>query len=228
MSSRTSTRHETVLNVKQYSARGSTRCEAARLEAMFSTRRLLGWRRCSLRGGSAGTMQFTSGGLKTVITICMSIAASVSYTNTIHYILQEVRFTEPELFKHMMSQFIAEFGHHLLSAKRRRTQQIARLTPMMPNEAELMSFGKILENNMTVGQCKLPLMDPVSSSNPDFRSVDGAAVEPKTLQDANFLKGSVKDFINRLEAEPTMREQKGSKHVRNSGCGRKKLVPCYF
>ncbi|KAM2169536.1 hypothetical protein ACFX1Q_038830 [Malus domestica] len=211
MSSRTSTRHETVLNVKQYSARGSTRCEAARLEAMFSTRRLLGWRRCSLRGGSAGTMQFTSGGLK-----------------TIHYILQEVRFTEPELFKHMMSQFIAEFGHHLLSAKRRRTQQIARLTPMMPNEAELMSFGKILENNMTVGQCKLPLMDPVSSSNPDFRSVDGAAVEPKTLQDANFLKGSVKDFINRLEAEPTMREQKGSKHVRNSGCGRKKLVPCYF
>ncbi|KAM1340079.1 hypothetical protein ACFX2H_038524 [Malus domestica] len=53
-------------------------------------------------------------------------------------------------------------------------------------------------------------------------------VEPKTLQDANFLKGSVKDFINRLEAEPTMREQKGSKHVRNSGCGRKKLVPCYF
>ncbi|RXI09556.1 hypothetical protein DVH24_026571 [Malus domestica] len=133
------------------------------------------------------------------------------------------------------------FGHHLLSAKRRRTQQIARLTPMMPNEAELMSFGKILENNMTVGQCKLPLvglveelsqlwenlkqMDPVSSSNPDFTSVDGAAVEPKTLQDANFLKGSVKDFINRLEAEPTMREQKGSKHVRNSGCGRKKLKP---
>ncbi|XP_070679847.1 uncharacterized protein [Malus domestica] len=51
-----------------------------------------------------------------------------------------------------------EFGHHLLSAKRRRTQQIARLTPMMPNEAELMSFGKILENNMTVGQCKLPLV----------------------------------------------------------------------
>ncbi|KAM2727679.1 hypothetical protein EV2_039974 [Malus domestica] len=175
MSSRTSTRHETVLNVKQYLARGSTRCEAARLEAMLLTRQLLGWRRCSLRGGSAGTMQFTSGGLK-----------------TIHYILQEVRFTEPELFKYMMSQFIAEFGHHLLSAKRRRTQQIARLTPMMPNEAELMSFGKILENNMTVGQCKLPLMDPVSSSNPDFTSVDGAAVEPKTLQDANFLKGSVK------------------------------------
>ncbi|KAM2600560.1 hypothetical protein TB2_038825 [Malus domestica] len=71
-------------------------------------------------------------------------------------------------------------------------------------------------------------MDPVSSSNPDFSSVDGAAVEPKTLQEANFLKGSVKDFINRLEAEPTMREKKGSKHVRNSGCGRKKLVPCYF
>ncbi|KAM1129050.1 hypothetical protein ACFX10_038771 [Malus domestica] len=91
---------------------------------------------------------------------------------------------------------------------------------MMPNEGELMSFGKILENNMT--------MDPVSSSNPDFSSVDGAAVEPKTLQEANFLKGSVKDFINRLEAEPTMREKKGSKHVRNSGCGRKKLVPCYF
>ncbi|KAM1477532.1 hypothetical protein ACFX13_039606 [Malus domestica] len=125
MSSRTSTRHETVLNVKQYLARGSTRCEAARLEAMLLTRQLLGWRRCSLRGGSAGTMQFTSGGLK-----------------TIHYILQEVRFTEPELFKYMMSQFIAE----------------ARLTPMMPNEAELMSFGKILENNMTVGQCKLPLV----------------------------------------------------------------------
>ncbi|KAM1025885.1 hypothetical protein ACFX2C_038981 [Malus domestica] len=98
MSSRTSTRHETVLNVKQYSARGSTRCEAARLEAMFSTRRLLGWRRCSLRGGSAGTMQFTSGGLK-----------------TIHYILQEVRFTEPELFKHMMSQFIAEFSSATIS-----------------------------------------------------------------------------------------------------------------
>ncbi|KAM2389641.1 hypothetical protein FF1_038867 [Malus domestica] len=141
MSSRTSTRHEMVLNVKQYLARGSTRCEAARLEAMLLTRRLLGWKRCSLRGGSTGTMQFTSGGLK-----------------TIHYILQEVRFTEPELFKYMMSQFIAEFGHHLLSAKRRRIQQIARLTPMMPNEGELMSFGKILENNMTVGQCKLPLV----------------------------------------------------------------------
>ncbi|KAB2599687.1 hypothetical protein D8674_009958 [Pyrus ussuriensis x Pyrus communis] len=53
MSSRTSTQHKTVLNVKQYSARGSTRCEAARLEAIFAARRLLGWRRCLLRGGSA-------------------------------------------------------------------------------------------------------------------------------------------------------------------------------
>ncbi|KAM1451772.1 hypothetical protein ACFX2I_038838 [Malus domestica] len=53
MSSRTSTRHETVLNVKQYLVRGSTRCEAARLEAMPSARRLLGWRRCSLRDSSA-------------------------------------------------------------------------------------------------------------------------------------------------------------------------------
>ncbi|KAB2597769.1 hypothetical protein D8674_000689 [Pyrus ussuriensis x Pyrus communis] len=53
MSSRTSTRLETVLNVKQYSARGSIRCKAARLEAMLAARRLLGWRRCSLRGGSA-------------------------------------------------------------------------------------------------------------------------------------------------------------------------------
>ncbi|KAB2611698.1 hypothetical protein D8674_019730 [Pyrus ussuriensis x Pyrus communis] len=41
MSSRTSTRHETVLNVKQYSARSSTRCEAARLEAILTARRLL-------------------------------------------------------------------------------------------------------------------------------------------------------------------------------------------
>ncbi|KAM1096249.1 hypothetical protein ACFX19_014060 [Malus domestica] len=53
MSSRTSTRHETVLNIKQYSARGSTHCEAARLKAMLSARWLRGWRRCSLRGGSA-------------------------------------------------------------------------------------------------------------------------------------------------------------------------------
>ncbi|KAM1041732.1 hypothetical protein ACFX2J_030626 [Malus domestica] len=30
MSSKTGTRHETVLNIKQYSARGSTRCKAAR------------------------------------------------------------------------------------------------------------------------------------------------------------------------------------------------------
>ncbi|KAB2601563.1 hypothetical protein D8674_043054 [Pyrus ussuriensis x Pyrus communis] len=53
MSSRTSTQHGTVLNVKQYSARGSTRCEAARLEAILAARWLLGWRRCSLQSGSA-------------------------------------------------------------------------------------------------------------------------------------------------------------------------------
>ncbi|KAB2620665.1 hypothetical protein D8674_040058 [Pyrus ussuriensis x Pyrus communis] len=53
MSSRTSTRHGTVLNVKQYSARSSTCCEVAQLEAILAARRLLGWRRCSLRGGSA-------------------------------------------------------------------------------------------------------------------------------------------------------------------------------
>ncbi|XP_070679854.1 uncharacterized protein [Malus domestica] len=34
---------------------------------------------------------------------------------TIHYILQEVRFTEPELFKYMMSQFIAEFSSATIS-----------------------------------------------------------------------------------------------------------------
>ncbi|CAN6713808.1 unnamed protein product [Malus baccata var. baccata] len=136
-----------------------------------------------------------------LLKICMSIAASVSYTNTIRYILQEVRFTEPELFKHMMSQFIAEFSSATISylqSEEELSRLYARLTPMMPNEAELMCFGKILENNMTVGQCKLPLvgigwgivvilynglfvivdeeMDPVSSSNPDFSSVDGAAV----------------------------------------------------
>ncbi|XP_070679851.1 uncharacterized protein [Malus domestica] len=33
----------------------------------------------------------------------------------IHYILQEVRFTEPELFKYMMSQFIAEFSSATIS-----------------------------------------------------------------------------------------------------------------
>ncbi|KAB2603801.1 peroxidase 63-like [Pyrus ussuriensis x Pyrus communis] len=53
MSSKTSTRHETVLNVKKYSARGSIRCKAARLEAMLAVWRLLGWRQCSLRDGSA-------------------------------------------------------------------------------------------------------------------------------------------------------------------------------
>ncbi|KAM1930117.1 hypothetical protein ACFX13_031590 [Malus domestica] len=31
--------------------------------------------------------------------------------------------------------------------------------PKLPNDVELMSFSKILENNVTVGQCKLPLVD---------------------------------------------------------------------
>ncbi|KAM1851782.1 hypothetical protein ACFX13_015793 [Malus domestica] len=53
MSSRTSTRHETMLNVKQYSVRDSTRCKAARLKAMLAARWLLGWKRCSLQGSSA-------------------------------------------------------------------------------------------------------------------------------------------------------------------------------
>ncbi|KAM1361188.1 hypothetical protein EV2_027127 [Malus domestica] len=39
--------------LRDYSAGGDTRCEDARLEAMLAARRLLGWRRCSLRGGSA-------------------------------------------------------------------------------------------------------------------------------------------------------------------------------
>ncbi|TQD75232.1 hypothetical protein C1H46_039241 [Malus baccata] len=33
------------------------------------------------------------------------------------------------------------------------------MTPKTANEVKLMSFGKILENNKTVGQCKLPLAD---------------------------------------------------------------------
>ena len=43
MLSRTSARHKAVLNVKQYLARGSTRCSVARLEAMLAARWLLGW-----------------------------------------------------------------------------------------------------------------------------------------------------------------------------------------
>lgn len=33
------------------------------------------------------------------------------------------------------------------------------MTPKTANEVKLMSFGKILENNKTVGQCKLPFGD---------------------------------------------------------------------
>ncbi|KAM1655191.1 hypothetical protein ACFX2K_007483 [Malus domestica] len=39
--------------LRDCSAGGDARCEAARLEAMLAVRRLLGWRRCSLRGCSA-------------------------------------------------------------------------------------------------------------------------------------------------------------------------------
>ncbi|KAM1243484.1 hypothetical protein ACFX2G_035731 [Malus domestica] len=39
--------------LRNFSAGGDARCEAAQLEAILAGRRLLGWRQCSLQGDSA-------------------------------------------------------------------------------------------------------------------------------------------------------------------------------